>query len=119
MASPNREELYRMAVNAAKQGQRKPAKVMLQQLLAQDEKHTRAMILMAKISGPSERRKWLNRVLDVDPDNSEALDTLDKMDYQATAKRNKALYRYGLGAGAVIVLLLALMLVFSAAVAPI
>jgi len=119
MATPNREELYRMALNAAKQGQRKPAKVMLQQLLAQDEKHIRAMILMAKISGPSERRKWLNKVLDVDPDNDEAITALDKMDYDNAAKRNKSLYRMGLGAGAVVVLALALLMVFSAAVAPI
>lgn len=119
MASPNREELYRMAVNAAKQGQRKPAKVMLQQLLAQDEKHIRAMMLMAKISGASERRKWLNRVLDVDPDFDAAIEALDKMDYQIAAKRNKRFYTWGLGAGAVAVMAIALLMIVGAASAPI
>ncbi len=119
MASPNREELYRMAINAAKQGQRKPARVMLQQLLQQDEKNTRAMILMAKLSSPGERKQWLNRVLDIDPSHDEALDLLDKIDYQAATKRNKMVYKYGLGAGATVILVLALLMVISAALAPI
>ncbi len=119
MASPNREELYRMAVTAAKKGQRKPAKVMLQQLLAQDEKHIRAMMLMAKISGTSERRKWLNRVLEVDPDFDDAIDALDKINYQVAAKRNKRLYTYGLGAGAALLLVIALLMIIGAAGAPI
>ena len=119
MATPNREELYRMALNAAKQGQRKPAKVMLQQLLAQDEKHIRAMMLLAKISGKKERRIWLNRVLAVDPDNDSALDQLEKMDYDIAAKRNKRFYKLGLGSGAVVVIALALLVIIGAASAPI
>jgi cytochrome c-type biogenesis protein CcmH/NrfG len=119
MASPNREELYRMALNAAKNGQRKPAKVMLQQLLSQDDKHIRAMMLMARISGKKERRKWLNRVLDVDPDYDDALDQLEKLEYSDVAKRNQQLLKYGLGAGAVVVIALALLMIISAAATPI
>lgn len=119
MASPNREELYRMALNAAKSGQRKPAKVMLQQLLAQDEKHIRAMMLMAKISGKKERIKWLNRVLAVDPDYDDAIDQLEKLEYGDKAKRNQALFKYSLGAGATVVLALALLMILSAVSAPI
>ena len=119
MASPNREELYRMAVNAAKQGQRKPARVMLQQLLSQDPKNTRAMILMAKLSGTSERKKWLNEVLDVNPSHDEAIALLDKIDHSAAAKRNLMFYRYGLGGGAVAILLIALLMIISAVATPI
>ena len=119
MASPNREELYRMAISAAKKGQRKPAMVMLQQLLAQDEKHIRAMMLMARLSGKNERRKWLNRVLDVDPDYDDAIDQLDKLDYGVAAKRNQKLYKYSLGAGAVVVFAIALLMILSAAAVPI
>jgi len=119
MASPNREELYRMALNAAKSGQRKPAKVMLQQLLSQDEKHIRAMMLMAKISGKSERKKWLKRVLEVDPDYDSAIDQLDKMEHGSTAKRNQAMFKYGLSAGAGVVLLVALLMIITAVSAPI
>lgn len=119
MASPNREELYRMALNAAKNGQRKPAKVMLQQLLSQDEKHIRAMMLLAKLSGKKERRKWLNRVLDVDPDYDDAIEQLDKMDYAEAAHRNKRLFRFGLGSGAVVVVALALLIIIAAATVPI
>lgn len=119
MASPNREELYRMALNAAKSGQRKPAKVMLQQLLLQDEKHIRAMMLMARISGKKERVKWLNRVLDVDPDYDDALDQLEKVAYGDAVKRNQQLLKYGLGAGAVTILVLAFLMIISAATVPI
>jgi thioredoxin-like negative regulator of GroEL len=119
MASPNREELYRMAVTAAKKGQRKPAKVMLQQLLSQDEKHIRAMMLLARLSGKSERRKWLQRVLDVDPDYDDAIDQLAKMEYEDSAKRNQMLYKYGLSAGAVIMIVIAFLLIIVSAAAPI
>lgn len=119
MASPNREELYRMALNAAKNKQIRPAKVMLQQLLTQDEKHIRAMMLLAKLSNAKERRMWLNKVLDVDPDYDDALDQLERMAYTDAAKRNKAMFRYGLGAGAVVVVLIALLMIFSAASTPI
>lgn len=119
MASPNREELYRMALNAAKNGQRKPAKVMLQQLLAQDEKHIRAMMLLAKLGGKKDRRMWLNRVLDVDPDYDDAINQLDKMDYGDTAKRNKRLFRLGLGTGAIAVVGIALLVIALSAAAPI
>ena len=119
MATPNREELYRMAVSAAKKKQIKPAKVMLQQLLQQDEKHIRAMMLMARISNRKDRRVWLNKVLDVDPDYDDALDILEKMEYEEAAKRNKQMYRLGLGVGAVAVIAVALLMIVSAATAPI
>jgi len=119
MASPNREELYRMALTAAKKGQRKPAKVMLQQLISQDEKHFRAMMLMAKISGPTERRKWLNHILSIDPDYDDALDALEQMAYQSAARRNKMIYRYGLVLGAVVIFLFAVLIIVSAAATPI
>lgn len=119
MASPNREELYRMALNAAKNKQRKPAKVMLQQLLSQDEKHIRGMMLMARISGKSERRKWLKRVLDVDPDYDDAIDQLEKMEHGDSAKRNQQMLKYGLGIGAGVILLLGFLMIISAASAPI
>ena len=119
MASPNREELYRMALEAAKSGQRKPAKVMLQQLLSQDEKHIRAMMLMARISGKKERHKWLNRVLDVDPDYDDALDQLKKMEYGDSAKRNQMLLKYGLGTGAAVVLIVAFLMIISAVSTPV
>lgn len=119
MASPNREELYRMALNAAKSGQRKPAKVMLQQLLSQDEKHIRAMMLMAKISGKKERVKWLKRVLEINPDYDDAIEQLDKLDHGDAAKRNQQLLKFGLGTGAAVILVVAFLMIISAASVPI
>lgn len=119
MASPNREELYRMALNAAKNGQRKPAKVMLQKVLAEDPKNIRAMMLMAKISGTKERKVWLNRVLEIDPDYDDALDQLEKMTYQTASSRNRRLYRGGLIAGAVGLAALAMVYILITIAAPI
>jgi Tfp pilus assembly protein PilF len=119
MASPNREELYRMALNAAKNGQRKPAKVMLQKVLADDPKSLRAIMLMAKISNLKDRRVWLNRALEIDPDYDDAIEQLDKMTYQTAVARNKRLYRGGLIGGAVVFTALALVYILVTISVPI
>lgn len=55
---PNREELFEMAMTAIRKKQRQPARVMLQRILSEDKKNTRAMMLMAKIArNNSERRR--------------------------------------------------------------
>lgn len=96
---PNREELFEMAMTAIRKKQRQPARVMLQRILSEDKKNTRAMMLMAKIArNNSERRKWLNRILDVDTHHEAAIQALDKMDYQETVKRNRTLLKVGVGA---------------------
>ncbi len=112
--TPNREELFHMAYAAAKKGQRNGAKMMLRRILAEDKKNIRAMMLLARLSGGKERREWYERVLDVDPDFDDALDELEKMDYQLAAKRNMTLYKVGVISGAVLVVVVALLIIVSA-----
>jgi Tfp pilus assembly protein PilF len=93
---PNREELFRMAVNAAKQGNAEGARVMFNQILQEDKKHDRAMIWMAKLSrSKDERTRWLNRVLEIDPENEQAKSALAKMDYRERATQNRTLFIVG------------------------
>jgi len=109
---PHREELYNMAVTAAREGNRQGAKVLLGEILQQDRRNTRAMMWMAKLSpAPAERRRWLNRVLDVDPENETAQKLLDKMAYGDAFKRNRLLFRLGIGGYIVVVILVALLLI--------
>ncbi len=65
---PNREELLQMGIRAAKAGNRQGASTLFEQVLSQDKRNERAMMWMAKIAdNKAERKKWLERVLLVNP----------------------------------------------------
>jgi DNA helicase HerA-like ATPase len=116
---PNREELMQMAVNAIRNGQKKPARVMLQRILGEDKENTRAMMYMAKIARNSdERRKWLNHVLDVDMHHEAAIKALDKMDHTDAVKRNRNLLKIGIGAYVAVVLVVAAVILLATAAQP-
>lgn len=110
---PNKEQLYRMAVEALKNGQKQPARMMFQQILQIDKRNTRAMMWMAKIA-PSlpERAKWLKRVLKIEPKNNEAKKALSKIENRDTAKRNKLYFRVGAVVYGVAVFLISIVSVF-------
>ena len=106
-AQPNREQLLQMAVTTAKAGNRDGARVMLRQVLSEDRRNERAMLWMAKVARSSkERRQWLKRVLDVNPDNEVARKQIKRMDYQTSAQQNRILLVFGVVAGVLFVLLL-------------
>jgi len=103
--SPNREELFNMAVNAAKNKQRKPARMMFQRILNEDPKNERVMMWLAKIApNPEQRRKWLERVVDLNPRNETAIKILDDMDVKETVARNRLYLRIGVGTYVAVVL---------------
>jgi thioredoxin-like negative regulator of GroEL len=111
---PNREELLQMAIHAAKNGNRDSAVMMLSQVLAQDRRNERAMLWMARLAKTnSERRQWLERVLDVNPDNETARDTLKKMDYRRSARENRTLLIFGVVVGVLLVLLIVVVLILA------
>ena len=112
MASPNREELLAMAIQSARQGNKQGARVMLRQVLAQDHKNERAMLWMAKTSNSvTERTQWLERVLEVNPENPTAQKVLSNMAHNKEAAESRKLFWFGgIVAGAVMLL----SLVFSA-----
>lgn len=96
MPSPNREELLAMAIQSARQGNKQGARVMLRQVLDQDRKNERAMLWMAKTSNSqTEIKQWLERVLEVNPDNSTAQKALDQMAYHRRAAENRKLFVFG------------------------
>lgn len=103
---PNREELLQMGIRAAKSGNNDGARLFFEQVLNQDKRNERAMMWMAKLSTGNrvERKKWLERVLEVNPDNDGARDALKKMAYRRSASENRTLLMFGVVAGVLIVL---------------
>lgn len=93
---PNREVLFDMAVDAAKKGNRRGARLMFGQLLQEDPRNIRAMMWMAKLSSqPEERIKWLKRVLEIKPNYAQAQEELEKIAHATQARRNSQLLRFG------------------------
>jgi hypothetical protein len=107
--SPSINELLRLGAQAAKEGNRQAARMMFQQVIAQDRENVRAMLWMAKIApDPETRIQWLNRVLAVDPDNETATKALTKMETSDVSKRNRLIFRLGVAAYMVLLPILAL-----------
>lgn len=103
--TPNREELLQMAINAARAGNKKPARLMFEQVLKQDKNNERAMMWMAKIADTkAERREWLQRVVNVNPNNDQARDALKSMAYKKSARDNRVLLIFGVVAAVLIIL---------------
>ena len=103
---PNREEMLRLAIGAAKAGNKDGARVMFRQVLSEDKRNERAMMWMAKLAeSRAERKEWLGRVLVVNPDNDSAKDALRQMKYKSSAKENRTLLIFGTVAGILVVLL--------------
>jgi Tfp pilus assembly protein PilF len=111
---PNREELLNMAIRSARDGNKESARVMLRQVLNEDRRNERAMLWMAQIANTqAERRKWLERVLQVNPDNTKARATLNRMTYKRSARENRTLVIFGMVAGVLVVLLIVVLLAVS------
>lgn len=106
-STPNKEELFRMAKDALDQGQKQPARMMFQQIVQQDRRNVRAMLYLAKIaSDPSERAMWLERVLEVQPNNATAKKALSKIEGHSNGQRNRLILNVGTLVYVVLVFLL-------------
>jgi Tfp pilus assembly protein PilF len=105
---PNREELLQMGIRAAKDGNTDGARIFFEQVLNQDKRNERATMWMAKIAGDNkaERKKWLEKTLEINPDNIQARDALKKMAYVRSATENRTLLMFGMVVGVLIVLAL-------------
>lgn len=112
--APNREELLQLAIAAARAGNHKPARLMFEQVLKQDKNNERAMMWLAKIAeSKAERREWLTRVLNVNPNNDVARDALKRMAYKRSARDNRVLLTFGVLAGVLIVLAVVIVLALA------
>jgi Tfp pilus assembly protein PilF len=105
---PNREELLQMGIRAAKDGNNDGARIFFEQVLSQDKRNERATMWMAKIAvdNKAERKKWLEKTLEINPDNLQARDALKKMAYVRSATENRTLLMFGMVVGVLIVLAL-------------
>lgn len=113
---PNLEELYHMAVDAAKKGQRQGARVMFRQILEKDRRNVRAMMYLAKLAPTDkERVAWLEKVLEIRPDYEPAEEMMAKVNYSQAAERNRLLFRVGIGAYVAVVVLITMLIILSAA----
>jgi TolA-binding protein len=115
--APNREELFNLAVEAAKNKNFQSARVMFRQVLGEDKRNTRAMMWMAKMATTQkEREQWLKKAIEVNPNHEQALAMLHKMAHSGAASRNKLLFRLGIGAYVAVVLVLSFFIMFTTAV---
>ncbi len=114
--APNREELLQLAINTARNNNFRPARLMFEQVLKQDKDNERAMMWLAKIAeNKAERREWLKRVLNVNPNNEAAREALRKMAYRRSAKDNRVLLIFGVLAAVLIVLAIVVVLALASA----
>lgn len=106
------EELLQMGMRAAKQGQRDAARMMFQQVYNRDKRNERAMLGLAQVArSADERRKWLKRVLKIDPNNATAKKALAKMNYKSSANENRTLLIWGTGAAVLFIIVLAVLVI--------
>jgi hypothetical protein len=102
---PNREELLQLAINSARQGNKEGARTLFERVLNEDKRNERALMWMAKLSdSKSERIKWLNLVLKVNPENEQAQEALRTIQYKRSAKENRTVLIFGMIVGVLIVL---------------
>ncbi|HYO88257.1 MAG TPA: hypothetical protein VER79_06380 [Candidatus Limnocylindrales bacterium] len=105
--APNREDLVQLAISAAKRGDKESARMMFNQILAEDKNNERALMWMAKLADSrDETAVWLNRALLVNPNNQMAIDALAKMKNKSSARDNRLLVLFGVVVGVLVVLLL-------------
>jgi hypothetical protein len=94
--SPNLEQLLQLGIQAAKKGNRPGARVMLQQVIDADKTNERAWLWMAAIAETSEdRRRYLNAVLRLNPENPTARRELEKLNRKQVSS-NTQVIRYGM-----------------------
>jgi Tfp pilus assembly protein PilF len=106
--SPNREDLLQLAISAARRGDKESARMMFNQILAEDATNERALMWMAKLADTREETAlWLNRALAVNPNNQVALDALAKMKNKSSARDNRLLVMFGVVVGVLLVLAIA------------
>lgn len=102
---PNREELLQLAITSAKQGNVEGARTLFERVLNEDRRNERALMWMAKLAdSKSERIKWLNLVMKVNPENEQAKEALRSIQYKRSAKENRTVLIFGMIVGVLIVL---------------
>jgi hypothetical protein len=104
--NPNLEDLLRLGARTAKAGNKENARVIFQKVLDADKRNERAWLWMAALSESSiERRRYLQTVLNINPDNAAAKKQLDALDKNVAKTESQSLR---LGIFIVLILVIAL-----------
>jgi hypothetical protein len=108
-STPNLEDLMRLGVRTAKAGNKEGARVIFQQVLDTDKRNERAWLWMASVADNDiDRRRYLETVLMLDPQNRIASKQLAAMDKAIRGTEGASLR---LGVMIVTVLVIALVVV--------
>ncbi len=106
--APNIDDLMRLGVRSAKTGNRENARVIFRQVLENDKRNVAAWLWMAALAeDPIDRRRYLETVLTLDPENATAKKQLAAMD-QAVSRSEGVSIRLGIMILAVLILAVAL-----------
>ena len=103
--SPNLEDLLQLGIQTARAGNKANARMIFEQVLAQDQENERAWLWMAAVAEtPTDRIRYLNTVLRLNPNNAVAKKELERIRHRLESS-NTQVIRYGLmGLGVFLVL---------------
>jgi hypothetical protein len=89
---PNLEDLLRLGINTAKAGNKEGARVIFQQVIANDKRNERAWLWLASVEdSPIERRRILQTVLEMNPNNANAKKLLAAMDHAVASSERRSM----------------------------
>ncbi|MBW4436370.1 MAG: hypothetical protein KME04_04510 [Pleurocapsa minor GSE-CHR-MK-17-07R] len=113
--TPDREQLLKMAISAAKANNKQAARMMFQQVLGADSRNERALMWMAQMAdSKAEKAEWLQRVLAVNPLNEQASTALKRMNYSSKASDNRLLLLFGVVAVLLIIFTIVIFILAAA-----
>jgi hypothetical protein len=105
--NPNLEDLLKLGARTAKAGNKDNARVIFQKVLDADKRNERAWLWMAALAESSmERRRILQTVLNINPNNATAQKQLQMLDQNVRKTESQSLR---LGIFIVVILIVALL----------
>jgi hypothetical protein len=108
---PNLEQLMQLGIQTARQGNKQNARMIFQQILDADKQNERAWLWMAAVAEtPTDRARYLNTVLRINPHNDTAQRQLNQMKVKQESSNSQVLLYGGIGL-AIILLLIAVAVV--------
>lgn len=109
---PKVDELMQLGIQAARQGKKQNARMIFEQILANDKQNERAWLWMAAVAEtPAARINYLKTVLKINPNNIRAQRELSQHTQKRVASNSQA-FTYGIiGLGIVLVLILVAVIV--------
>ena len=103
-SGPSVEQMLRMGIDTAKNGNKDGARVMLRQVLQRDRRNDRAWTWLAYVEDdPVQRRRYLQNAVRINPENKTAQKALDKLKKSRTQTENKTMLYGSIALGGLII----------------